>query len=38
MDYDLESVDYILQTTRSVRKRLDMTRSIDKKVVEWKTY
>ena len=29
MDFDLDSVDYILQTTRSVRKRLDLTRPVD---------
>jgi nitroreductase len=28
MNYDLASVDYILQTTRSVRKRLDLTRPV----------
>ncbi len=33
MDYDLDSVDYILQTTRSVRKRLDLTRQVDENVV-----
>lgn len=29
MEYDLASVDYILQTTRSVRKRLDLTRAVE---------
>lgn len=29
MEYDLASVDYILQTTRSVRKRLDLSRPVD---------
>lgn len=33
MDYDLASIDYILQTTRSVRKRLDLSRPVDEKVV-----
>ena len=33
MEYDLESIDYILQTTRSVRKRLDLARSVDKEVI-----
>ncbi|MEM7531717.1 MAG: nitroreductase family protein [Chloroflexota bacterium] len=33
MDYDLASVDYILQTTRSVRKRLDLTRPVERDVV-----
>ena len=33
MEYDLASVDYILETTRSVRKRLDLTRPVDKDVV-----
>ena len=33
MDYDLDSVDYILQTTRSVRKRLDFSKPVDKEVV-----
>ena len=28
MNYDLASVDYILETTRSVRKRLDMSRPV----------
>ena len=30
MEYDLASVDYILETTRSVRKRLDLTRPVDR--------
>jgi nitroreductase len=33
MEYDLASVDYILETTRSVRKRLDLTRPVDRKVL-----
>ncbi len=33
MQYDLASVDYILETTRSVRKRLDMTRPVDRDAV-----
>jgi nitroreductase len=33
MKYDLASVDYILETTRSVRKRLDLTRPVDREVV-----
>lgn len=33
MNYDLNSVDYILETTRSVRKRLDLTRPVDRDVV-----
>lgn len=33
MEYDLASVDYILQTTRSVRKRLDLTRDVPMDVV-----
>lgn len=34
MKYDLTSVDYILETTRSVRKRLDLTRPVDAEVVK----
>ncbi len=34
MKYDLASVDYILETTRSVRKRLDLTRPVDRDVVK----
>ena len=34
MEYDLNSVDYILETTRSVRKRLDLTRDVDRDVVK----
>jgi nitroreductase len=33
MKYDLASVDYILQTTRSVRKRLDLSRQVDPETV-----
>ena len=33
MEFDLASVDYILETTRSVRKRLDLTRPVDRDVV-----
>jgi nitroreductase len=31
---DLASVDHLLTTTRSVRKRLDFTRPVDRKVIE----
>ena len=34
MNFDLASVDYILETTRSVRKRLDLTRNVPRDVVE----
>lgn len=33
MNFDLASVDYILETTRSVRKRLDLTRPVDRATV-----
>ena len=33
MEYDLNSVDYILETTRSVRRRLDLSRPVDADVV-----
>ena len=33
MEYDLASIDYILETTRSVRKRLDLTRPVNRDVV-----
>ena len=33
MEYDLSSVDYILETTRSVRRRLDLSRPVDPDVV-----
>jgi len=33
MEYDLASVDYILQTTRSVRKRLDLSREVEMDIV-----
>lgn len=33
MEYDLASIDYILQTTRSVRKRLDLSRAVPVDVV-----
>ena len=33
MEFDLASVDYILETTRSVRKRLDLTRPVDRDTV-----
>ncbi len=33
MQYDLKSVDYILETTRSVRKRLDLTRPVERDTV-----
>ena len=31
---DLDAVDHVLTTTRSVRKRLDLTRPVDPKVIE----
>ncbi len=34
MNFDLASVDYILETTRSVRKRLDLTRPVERATVE----
>ena len=34
MNFDLASVDYILETTRSVRKRLDLKRPVDRATVE----
>lgn len=34
MNFDLASVDYILSTTRSVRKRLDLTRPVAREVME----
>lgn len=34
MEFDLQSVDYILETTRSVRKRLDLSRPVDRDVVK----
>ena len=34
MNFDLASVDYILETTRSVRKRLDLTRPVERETVE----
>ena len=33
MQFDLASVDYILETTRSVRKRLDLSRPVDRETV-----
>lgn len=33
MEFDLASVDYILKTTRSVRKRLDLERAIEPEIV-----
>ena len=33
-DLDLASVDYVLTTTRAVRKRLDLTRPIEPEVIE----
>ncbi len=33
MNFDLASVDYILETTRSVRKRLDLTRPVPRDIV-----
>lgn len=34
MNFDLASVDYILETTRSARKRLDLTRPVERQTVE----
>ena len=34
MSFDLASVDHVLRTTRSVRKRLDFARPIDRAVIE----
>lgn len=34
MSFDLASVDHVLTTTRSVRKRLDFSRPVDRKVIE----
>ena len=34
MNFDLASVDYILETTRSVRKRLDLTRPVPRETIE----
>ncbi len=34
MNIDLTMIDYILETTRSVRKRLDFTRSVEPDVIE----
>ena len=34
MNFDLASVDYILETTRSVRKRLDLSRPVDRATIE----
>ena len=34
MQFDLASVDYILETTRSVRKRLDLSRPVERGIVE----
>ena len=34
MNFDLASIDYILETTRSVRKRLDLTRPVERATVE----
>ena len=34
MNFDLASVDYILETTRSVRKRLDLSRPIKRETIE----
>lgn len=33
MQYDLASVDYILKTTRSVRKRLDLARPVEPEII-----
>lgn len=34
MNFDLASVDYILETTRSVRKRLDLARPVPRDIIE----
>src|SRR6476619_1916485 len=34
MPIDLESVDHVLTTTRSVRRRLDLGRPVEPKVIE----
>ena len=34
MDLDLASVDHVLATTRSVRRRLDLTRPVEPEVIE----
>lgn len=34
MNFDLASVDYILETTRSARKRLDLTRPVERATIE----
>lgn len=34
MNYDVQSVDYILTTTRSVRKRLDFTRPVEREIIQ----
>jgi hypothetical protein len=33
-DFDLRTVDKLLTTTRSVRKRLDLTRSVELEIIE----
>ena len=33
-DIDLVSVDHVLMTTRAVRKRLDLTRPVEREVIE----
>lgn len=33
-EHDLSRIDHLLSTTRSVRRRLDLTRSVDRKLVE----
>src|ERR1051326_3721155 len=34
VDIDLASVDHVLMTTRAVRKRLDLTRPVEREVIE----
>ena len=34
MNFDLASVDYVLETTRSVRQRLDLTRPVERGAIE----
>jgi nitroreductase len=33
-DIDLASVDHVLMTTRAVRKRFDLTRPVEREVIE----
>ena len=34
MEIDLESVDHVLRTTRSVRRRIDFERPVEREVLE----